>query len=120
MITLNEIKEMHIGWIKDKSTVALTMNDVFFVLRDLAERIEKMEAMEAVEPPKVAWTGDVGSGRITSIGGQVVADIERATMIKALRWACNGCSDTHDGCPANGAECHIQNAWTRLENGGEL
>ena len=77
---------------------------------------ERLEATE--QPPKVAWTGDVGSGRITSIGGQVVADIERAAMIKALRWAdrwLTGDVGVVDGCP-----CGLCSAITRLENGGEL
>jgi len=85
------------------------------VTATLITMMERLDAME--QPPMVAWTGDVGSGRITSIGGQVVADIERAAMIKALVWWCSDCkSGGAGGCEY----CKMRDALTRLKNGGEL
>ena len=66
----------------------------------------RIDAMK--QPPKVAWVENIAT----------VKDIERAAMIKALRWADRwptGDVGVVDGCP-----CGLCSAITRLENGGEL
>ena len=74
-------------------------------------KLRDAKAME--QPPKVAKVENAITGEIVSMTPTTKAAIERAAMIKALRWA-----QKH---VANPLDCHgYEMAITRLENGGEM
>ena len=112
MKTANEINEDYEKWRGHRLHDRYMMRVICEQAIGITERIEAME-----QPPKVAWVAPIVN---RDRAEPTQKDAGQTAMIKALRWACLGCSDSHHGCPSIGDECHIRKAIERLENGGEL
>ena len=89
--------------------------------RSLIAVMERLDAMG--QPPKVAWVEDEPRTRVEYIGTYAPItveerkDIERAAMIKALRWSANNATCGHTLCSGMRV---IADGVRRIENGGEL
>jgi hypothetical protein len=113
MKTVNEIKDARAAEITCDGDQDDANRFIFDALIGITERLDAME-----QPPKVAWMDKEPRTRVECIGTYApITDeqrkaIERAAMIKALRWALNTFPMlTRD---------QVRDAITRLENGGEL
>jgi hypothetical protein len=133
---IEELKNMYQKWVIGEQMNNNMLEKTIMCLLAVMERIDAME-----QPPKVAWVESVGDAEkyvvpnaenvfpfgftkeqidaFMATGKPPITDeqrkaIDRAAMIKALRWACRA-----EGI-IFGEACSVQTAITRLENGGEL
>jgi len=109
----------HIRRLEKVRDVALARDHYSAILCDaLLSVMERLEAME--QPPKVAWAENEPRTRVEYVGtvtATTVAEIERAAMIKALRWSANNATCGHTLCSGMRV---IADEVRRLENGGEM
>ena len=114
MITVKEIKDMHMAWCSGRQGDVNVLGGIFEIVRDLAERIERLEApVQATVRIPTCWTEDklnMGPIAVSSTSD----DTLRQGRIDALEWCCS-----RPWVPLS-ILCLISEAIKRLKAGGEM